>query len=313
MCINKIRPNQRHGQNLGAGYYSPFLNYICCPLRSPPKKNSLTIQGACLWLLGMICKALKKPKEDQALDILKRVASQVEPILTNRAWKVTHLQEFFPSNPNLLGTNVNRGYKINLRLRPHYDDSIFLDYEDILGTMLHELVHIVKAPHDATFYKMLEELNQELDELIRTGYTGQGFYSMGHRVGTGQNPLSHQVKCRAATAAERRRGLQGIMLPVGGICLGGIQHQDVSPSIMAANAAEKRKHAQVGASHRKQLQDHPAKKRVVIDLTVEWSCPTCTFQNHEKFFACEMCLSIRPPGRVAPDESSTAIVALSRN
>ncbi|KAL0095359.1 WLM-domain-containing protein [Phycomyces blakesleeanus] len=255
----------------------------------------------------MIYKALKKPKEDQALDILKRVASQVEPILTKRAWKVTHLQEFFPSNPNLLGTNVNRGHTINLRLRLHYDDKLFLDYEDILGTMLHELVHIVRAPHDATFYKMLEELNQELDELIRTGYTGQGFYSMGNRVGTGQNPLSHQVKYRAATAAEKRRRLQGIMLPVGGICLGGIQHQDVSPSIMAARAAEKRKQDQVESTKRKRDQDHPVKKKIMIDLTVEWSCPTCTFQNYEKVFACEMCLSIRPPDDVVPDESSTSI------
>lgn len=36
------------------------------------------------------------------------------------------------------GMNVNRGWKVNLRLRPHYDDTQFLEYEDILGTLLHE-------------------------------------------------------------------------------------------------------------------------------------------------------------------------------
>ena len=37
-----------------------------------------------------------------------------------------------------IGVNVNRGYKINVRLLPHYDDSAFLEYNDLLGTMLHE-------------------------------------------------------------------------------------------------------------------------------------------------------------------------------
>ena len=31
-------------------------------------------------------------------------------------------------------------------------------YNDVLGTVLHELVHIEIGPHNAKFYKMLDEL-----------------------------------------------------------------------------------------------------------------------------------------------------------
>lgn len=46
----------------------------------------------------------KKPGSDQALNILKRLASQVKPILNNRNWTIKNLCEFFPTNENLLGT-----------------------------------------------------------------------------------------------------------------------------------------------------------------------------------------------------------------
>lgn len=50
-------------------------------------------------------KVLKKKKcSDTALTILKRLASQVKPILVKRSWKIKNLCEFFPTNPNLLGT-----------------------------------------------------------------------------------------------------------------------------------------------------------------------------------------------------------------
>jgi hypothetical protein len=99
---------------------------------------------------------VKKPRHVEALHLLKRLASQVKPVLSKHNWTIKNLVEFFPTNPNLLGIvilfkcviyivlkffqgmNVNRGWKVNLRLRPHYDETQFLEYEDILGTLLHE-------------------------------------------------------------------------------------------------------------------------------------------------------------------------------
>lgn len=44
-----------------------------------------------------------KSKPDEALALLKRVASLVKPIMTNHGWSLPCLAEFFPTNPGLLG------------------------------------------------------------------------------------------------------------------------------------------------------------------------------------------------------------------
>eukprot|EP00983_Pelagomonas_calceolata_P117947 1160457-Pelagomonas_calceolata.AAC.5 len=38
--------------------------------------------------------------------------------------------------------------EIKIRLRSAYSKLSFLRYESVLGTMLHELVHNVRGPHD---------------------------------------------------------------------------------------------------------------------------------------------------------------------
>lgn len=47
---------------------------------------------------------VKKPRHAEALQLLKRLASQVKPVLINHNWTIKNLVEFFPTNPNLLGT-----------------------------------------------------------------------------------------------------------------------------------------------------------------------------------------------------------------
>lgn len=100
--------------------------------------------------------------------------------MRKRGWKVQHLCEFYPNNPNLLGKketniaferlyahaqciglNINHGFKINIRLRPHYDDTVFLDYNDLLGTMLHEQVD-------------LKEINDKTNEIQTCAYRYEG-------------------------------------------------------------------------------------------------------------------------------------------
>lgn len=45
----------------------------------------------------------KKSKPDEALALLKRVASLVKPIMKDHGWSLPCLAEFFPTNPGLLG------------------------------------------------------------------------------------------------------------------------------------------------------------------------------------------------------------------
>jgi hypothetical protein len=84
----------------------------------------------------------------EARALLESVAKQVQPIMRRRRWRVPVLSEFAPKNPNLLGLNVNRGAEVKIRLRPARaalpgDEARFYPYNHVLGTMLHELVHIV--------------------------------------------------------------------------------------------------------------------------------------------------------------------------
>lgn len=49
---------------------------------------------------------------------------------------------------HLMNPPVGRTQEIRVRLRRPRDPCSFYDYEHVLGTMLHELVHNVRGPHD---------------------------------------------------------------------------------------------------------------------------------------------------------------------
>lgn len=83
-----------------------------------------------------------KPRAQEALQTLRKVASLVKPIMRQRGWRVGTLTEFFPPEKNLLGLNWNRGQKICLRLRYPGDETQFLPMEEVVDTMLHEYVRV---------------------------------------------------------------------------------------------------------------------------------------------------------------------------
>lgn len=196
------------------------------------------------------------------------------------------------------------------------------------------MAHIVRGPHDAQFYKLLEELKRETEDLIASGYSGEGFFSDGHNLGSRSVPtyLSKQV---AANAAEKRLQLSKLC-PPGGVRLGGGGSKNRTPAQLAAMAAEKRLQDKVwcggsieegekaspssplsppsSSSKRRQDLDNSIgthgepglkKTRVTIDLTNDdkddalsqndsWTCTSCTFINNPFILACKICLSERP-------------------
>ncbi|KII93965.1 hypothetical protein PLICRDRAFT_411312 [Plicaturopsis crispa FD-325 SS-3] len=183
-----------------------------------------------------------RPKADQALAMLQRIASLVKPIMRKHSWVLPVLSEFFPDDPNLLGLNVNGGQKILVRLRPSWAPDTFYDEEDVMGTMLHELTHNVHGPHDQTFYKFLEGLQDEYDALKRSGYSGEGFHSKGHRVGmnVSHDLPPHLARAKALEAAEKRRATASVLSGggrLGGRAPGG---KGMTPRELAAQAAERR-------------------------------------------------------------------------
>lgn len=190
-------------------------------------------------------------KNDQfAKELLTKAARQVQPIMKKRDWTVPLLSEFVPSSPNLLGLNINGGEEIKVRLRrPNSAVDDFFNYEHVLGTLLHELTHIVHGPHNASFYKMLEELQNECDSLMEKGISGsgQGFDVDGARLGgISHNPTSmREGREKALKAAEERQKMRTLMgngpQKLGGSGFGsGDSWKSQSPRDAAANAAMRR-------------------------------------------------------------------------
>ncbi|KAL9099588.1 MAG: hypothetical protein Q9163_004932 [Psora crenata] len=132
-----------------------------------------------------------RPREAEALHMLRKIASLVKPIMRQRGWRVGVLTEFYPEERNLLGLNINRGERICLRLRYAGDERQFLPLEQVTDTMLHDL---------------WSQLRDEYENLIRKGYTGEGFLSTGHKLGGGRIPM-HEARRRARAAAEKRKVL----------------------------------------------------------------------------------------------------------
>jgi hypothetical protein len=80
----------------------------------------------------------RRPRESEALLVLRKVASLVTPVMRQRAWRVGTLCEFYPHQRNLLGLNINQGQKICLRLRYPSDQCQFLPIDQVVDTLLHE-------------------------------------------------------------------------------------------------------------------------------------------------------------------------------
>ncbi len=150
-----------------------------------------------------------------------------------------------------------RGRKILVRLRPPFSPDTFLLEDDVVQTMLHEVMliiisslnflilnHIISLPimstaHTTTkFYKYLSGLQDEYDDLQRSGSAGEGFFSAGHRLGTN---VSHNVppnvaRIKALEAAEKRVKMQRALN--GGGRLGGRSRKaGLSPRELAARVS----------------------------------------------------------------------------
>ncbi|KAI1793143.1 WLM-domain-containing protein [Ganoderma leucocontextum] len=216
-----------------------------------------------------------KPRPDEALKLLQRIASLVKPIMRKHGWVLPVLSEFFPEEPNLLGLNINGGEKIMVRLRPPHASDTFLPEESVVGTMLHELAHNVHGPHDAAFYNILSGLEDEYEALRGAGYAGEGFHAPGRRLGANvsHNLPLHIVRVKAAEAADKRRQVSVVMR--GGVRLGGVPRRTAnkSPRELAAEAAERRARDELSCASGAVAQREAEKavkdsvRNDVIDLT----------------------------------------------
>ncbi|CAK8536987.1 unnamed protein product [Lathyrus sativus] len=105
--------------------------------------------------------------------------------MNKHRWRVGIMTEMAPigyvgvSPKCILDFNKNHGEEISLRLRTD-DLKGFGKYESIKKTLQHELAHMIYSEHDANFYALDKQLNQEaasLDWTRSAGHTLSGVRS----------------------------------------------------------------------------------------------------------------------------------------
>ncbi|CAJ2668318.1 unnamed protein product [Trifolium pratense] len=127
------------------------------------------------------------PPPSEALKRMHMLAADpgIVAIMNKHRWRVGIMTEMAPigyvgvSPKCILGFNKNHGEEISLRLRTD-DLKGFRKYESIKKTLLHELAHMIHSEHDANFYALDKQLNQEaasLDWTKSAGHTLSGVRS----------------------------------------------------------------------------------------------------------------------------------------
>ncbi|XP_057430161.1 uncharacterized protein LOC130723212 isoform X2 [Lotus japonicus] len=119
------------------------------------------------------------PPPSEALKRMHLLAADpgIVAIMNKHRWSVGIMTELPPigyvgvSPKCLLGFNKNQGEEISLRLRTD-DLKGFRKYQSIKKTLLHELAHMVHSAHDANFYALDKQLNEEAASLDWTRSTG---------------------------------------------------------------------------------------------------------------------------------------------
>lgn len=146
--------------------------------KAPPPK--IVVPKLTNTYIDTVAALKKKPHQQKALEMIYDIANRVGPLMEHYGLRVRQLNEMSPRSAQLLGLNVNHGQRIQLRLRPHGDDNSFLTLDEVVDTMLHELVHNTVGPHNASFYKKWDEYRAKMDELDAKGIMLRG---KGERLG----------------------------------------------------------------------------------------------------------------------------------
>ena len=106
-----------------------------------------------------------------------------------------------------------------------YRPTVLLPYEDVLGTLIHELTHNLVSNHSSEFYKTMEELYDEVEksDTATSTFNIQGsalykpttvpFQGRGHTLGTGSSFRSEFSSLAAEAACKRRALATGIHNP----------------------------------------------------------------------------------------------------
>lgn len=215
------------------------------------------------------CHIPKLANANQAKTLLGRVVREFEPIVKRRNYNVRSVSELCCCNDGLdfeptasggkrrkkrkmsnniwgynqiTSTRHGKSHTVHLRLRhPSNHQDRFFPYEDVAGTMAHELAHCEHQNHDKKFYKLMDEILDEHAALMASGVTFGGassapvpsFTGSGRTLGGGQKGMA------AARKQQQQQARPGQKL-------GGDNQfaQWMTPAEAAVAAAEARRRQQ---------------------------------------------------------------------
>ena len=129
-------------------------------------------------------KPLEGPDKAFAQDFLERIAAICHPIMKANHLAIMSLEEYEP-NTEFVGRNFNAGEVIQLVLKAPFTGH-WLSFRSVQMVMMHELAHCVQMNHSGAFWKVRNQFAGELRELWGRGYTGDGFWSRGKTLLSGQ-------------------------------------------------------------------------------------------------------------------------------
>ncbi len=110
-------------------------------------------------------KALPGPTEQKAKSYLSKLAILATQICVQYKWVVGLIEEFYPDNEGLLGTNINKGMCIQIRLRSPHNPEEFYPWYELVGTLSHELAHNSIGPHSEEFFKLMDKIQDSMEKL----------------------------------------------------------------------------------------------------------------------------------------------------
>ncbi len=207
-------------------------------------------------------------------NMLNRVHDEFLPIIRRRGYSVTSISELCccgdgldfvrrgkcrKMNNNVWGYNqtttlrrggtVKTSHTIHLRLRQPNSNNHqheFFSYQDVAGTMAHELSHCVHQNHNQAFYKLTEEILEEHAVLQAQKFSGGNNYPVAAAAAAATTTTTTHTEAIPNITTNGQR-LGGNSAPnksrlLDGNRLGGRPRHCRNHRELAARAAEARKH-----------------------------------------------------------------------
>ena len=151
----------------------------------------------------------RKSGAAEAEALLHKCATAVKHLMRRNGWYIRELSEFFPKMPGLLGMNKNRSV-ILVRLRYADNETLLYSFEEVLGTLLHELAHMAHSDHSVAFYELWDKNRAEVGADIAGGALNYDFARAGKVLGGDRRTTAADnlgdPRQRAAEAAIKRKG-----------------------------------------------------------------------------------------------------------